>query len=107
MALTAQRPSGGDYTAEFVGIAHTQLVISAQDLLTWANETLEAYGESARGHFPAAAAATDFTAIRLEVGGAPANHLLWTPRSDHPETGSHLQVIDGAAVDGHVRITYA
>jgi hypothetical protein len=73
--------------------------------LTWVNETLEAYQISSRNDFPATAF-TDFTAIDLRtVQGSPAN-FLWDQRSDHPETGSTVQVVNGASQNGTVRIKY-
>jgi hypothetical protein len=105
MTMTGNNGGLFDYSAEFVGIANTQLPIAQVQELTWANETLEAYQISSRNDFPATAF-TDLTAIDLRtVQGAPAN-FLWDQRSDHPETGSSVTVVNGAAHNGTVRIKY-
>jgi hypothetical protein len=70
----------------------------------WANETLEAYGITSSDDFPNASY-TDMKGIALKTGTA-ASGLKWTADSDHPESGSHVEVVSGSATDGDVRIWY-
>jgi hypothetical protein len=105
MTMTASAGGLCDYTAEFAGIANTSLPISQVQELTWANETLEAYQVQSRDDFPATPY-TDFAAIGILIGQAAPANFQWDPRSDHPETGSTVQVVDGSAQNGIVRIKY-
>jgi hypothetical protein len=104
MTLTAQSGNLFSYSAEFVGIPATVLPISNVDELTWANETLEAYGITSRDDFPNAAD-TDLGSIELQAGGISPS-LTWVPESAHPESGSHVQVVSNSATAGEVRIWY-
>ena len=105
MAMTGSAGGLFDYSAEFAGIANTHLPISQVQELTWANETLEAYQVQSRNDFPATPN-TDFSAIDLRtVQGTPAN-FQWDGRSDHPETGSAVAIVDGSTQNGIVRIKY-
>lgn len=105
MSMTANVGGLFDYSAEFVGIANTRLPISQVQELTWAIETLEAYQVQSRNDFPASPS-TDFLAIDLRTSqGFPAN-FQWNGRSDHPETGSSVQIVAGSPNNGTVRIKY-
>jgi hypothetical protein len=104
MTLTGREGKLMDYSAEFVGLAKTVLKISEVEELTWANETLEAYNITSRDDFPNTSY-TDMNAISLKTGSA-APGLKWTVNSDHPESGSHVEVKNGSATDGDVRIWY-
>jgi len=105
MTMTATAAGLCDYTAEFVGIANTALPISQVQELTWANETLEAYQVQSRDDFPAAPY-TDFSSIVIRTGDAVPAGFQWNCKSDHPETGSAVELVDGSPQNGAVRITY-
>ena len=104
MTLTGHDGNLMDYSSEFVGLAKTLLRIRKVEELTWANETLEAYNIGSRDDFPNTSH-TDMKAIALKTGTAVPK-LVWDPKSDHPESGSHVDVENGSATDGDVRIWY-
>ncbi len=105
MSLTAQHGGGlCDYSAEFAGIANTTLPISNVPELTWANETLEAYGITARDDYPATAK-TVISTIQLQTGTTPPG-LAWTVNNAHTETGGHVKVLDGGSGNGALEIWY-
>jgi hypothetical protein len=104
MTLTKRDGKLMDYSSEFTGLPKTLLKISKVEELTWANETLEAYGITSREDFPNTSY-TDMKAIVLQTGSA-APGLAWDPQSAYPGSGSHVQVENGSATDGDVRIWY-
>jgi hypothetical protein len=83
-----EQPANGpvyDYTCEFVGKAGTKLFVGAVPLLTDCTETLETYNITTDSDYPDNTAQTAFSAIVLEVGGAPAQ-FTWTPSVTFPPT---------------------
>jgi hypothetical protein len=85
-----------DYTCEFVGKAGTKLFIGGVPLLTDCTETLETYYITSDSDYPDNTAQTAFTAIALEVGGAPAQ-FTWTRAGNFPPTlksgGSEVDIV--------------
>lgn len=104
MELTGRNGALCDYRAEFVGIPHTELIISDVPELAWANETLEAYQIGSRADYPATPK-TVFTGITLETGDTPPG-LAWTPYAPHQETGGHVSILDGGSENGVIEIWY-
>jgi hypothetical protein len=71
--------------------------------LTFAAETLEAYGVTASSDYPAGA--TVFGNINIELVGGGAPSLVWSHEDDE-EDGVVLSIERDGAVDGRIRITY-
>jgi hypothetical protein len=75
--LTGSGPSGFDYDCVFVGIPNASLAIQNVEQLTWAAETLEAYGITASSDYPATQD-TAFRGISMLTGGIRPT-ITWTP----------------------------
>ncbi|KAJ7851203.1 hypothetical protein B0H13DRAFT_2086272 [Mycena leptocephala] len=95
--------SSFNYTSQFAGIPGTALHISGVPELTFATETLEAYGVTASSDYPAGA--TVFRNIDIELVGGRAPSFAWSHEDDEGD-GVVLSIERDGAVDGRIRITY-
>jgi|GEM_PF-1985300 len=104
MTLTGRSNGKFDYDCVFQGIAGTSLPIAQVEELTWANETLEAYGVTGCGDYPDTSR-TRMTNIVLQTGTAtPA--LSWSDNDAKTECGAHCTIVSNAANGGEVDIWY-
>jgi hypothetical protein len=105
MTLTGQSGNMFNYNCEFQGIANSGLRILNQPQLTWAVETLEAYGITQCSDYPN----TDHTAMRginVQPGGlTPA--LNWTAVNSITDCGQHCVVVSNSPTEGEVDIYYS
>ncbi|CAM5766824.1 hypothetical protein LMIY3S_01951 [Labrys miyagiensis] len=104
MTLTGHNGAKFDYSCEFHGIANTTLPISQVEELTWANETLEAYGVTDCSQYPATSK-TVMRSIAISTGTATPN-LSWTVNDAHTECGGHTKIISNSNTDGNVELWY-
>jgi len=104
MTLTGESGGKFSYNCEFTGIGNTSLPISDVEELTWAIETLEAYGVTACGDYPAVSK-TRMRQIAIETSGTnPA--LTWTANDPHGDCGAHTAIVSNSTSDGIVDIWY-
>jgi hypothetical protein len=94
-----------NYNCQFQGIAGTSLMALGMVELTAAEQTLEAYGLTGQGDYPATPS-TAMAQIELQVGGNPAP-VAWTPYSmQSPAYGEHTTVVSNATPGGEVNLFY-
>ncbi len=100
MKLTSR---GGkfSYTSEFLGIENSSLPLENTAELTWANETLEAYGTGRCSDYSAANVA--FTNIGI-VAGLAEPKIDWVAKNQVTNCGHKVSVIDDSATSGEVDI---
>jgi hypothetical protein len=104
MQLTGQSGSNYSYNCSFQGIANTQLPIQNVEQLTWANETLEAYGLTVCSDYPNTDK-TGMTAISLQTNaGNPP--LAWSPVSAFTDCGQSCVVVSNSPTNGEVDLFY-
>jgi len=104
MDWTAQSGGGFSYTSAFQGIGAVLTVENIAEL-TWANETLEAYGITQCSDYPAVAG-TALTAILIQTAaGYP--QLNWTPVNQVTDCGQHADVASNDNPGGEVDISYS
>ena len=105
MTQTGHSASGFSYNCQFQGIANTSLPIQNVQELTWANETLEAYGITKVSDYPDCFR-TAMTAINLQTGtGHPT--INWTVSNTVVDTGQHTVVVSNNTTNGEVDICYS
>lgn len=104
MTLTGQANGKFNYDCVFQGIAGTSLPIMQVEELTWANETLEAYGVTDCGDYPDTSR-TRMTNIVLQTGTAKSS-LAWIDNDAKTQCGAHCTVVNNSANGGEVDIWY-
>ncbi len=103
MTLTGSGPFGFDYDCEFQGL-NAGLTIQNVEQLTWACETLEAYGITACSDYPDTQE-TAFRGINMQTGGSGAP-LAWTPVNGVTDCGQSCVVVSNSSSGGEVDIFY-
>jgi len=104
MTLTGSGPSGYDYECVFQGIPNASLAIQNVQQLTWAAETLEAYGITQASDYPATQE-TAFRGISMLTGGIRPN-IAWTAVDAVTDVGQKCVVVSNSATNGEVDIMY-
>ena len=106
MTLTGQSltPTGSlfSYNCQFQGIANSGYPIQNVQELTWAVETLEAYGITKCSDYPA----TDgmvFWQINIQTGSVTPK-LNWTPTNRVTDCNQHAVVLSNSNTEGEVDI---
>lgn len=102
MTLTSQSGNLYNYDCQFQGITNSRLTIQNVQELTYAVETLEAYGVTKASDYPA----TDgmvFWEINIQTGGVTPT-LNWTPVNQVTDTGQHAVVLSNSNPRGEVEI---
>ncbi len=104
MTLTGQSSQGFSYNCLFQGIANTSLPIQNVQQLTWAAETLEAYGVQHCSDYPDC----ELTALRnvAILCGTTTPAVSWTAQNSVHDCGQHCVVINNSATHGEVDIFY-
>jgi hypothetical protein len=104
MTLTGTSGGQHSYYCEFQGIAGTGLPISNVQELTWANETLEAYGIQTCSDYPDC----DFTGMRnISIAcGTATPSISWSPQNAVTDCGQHCVVVSNSATAGEVDLFY-
>ncbi|KAK6966617.1 hypothetical protein R3P38DRAFT_3414148 [Favolaschia claudopus] len=88
------------YNSQFTNIPGTSLNISGAAELTWATETLEVYGVTAKSDYPAGS--TVFSGINLELADGNTPNISWVKEDDTADGVSATVNTDGAT---NARIT--
>ena len=104
--MTLAGQSGGlfSYNCVFQGIANSSLVITNQQQLTWACETLECYYLTQCSDYPNTDV-TRMTAINIQTGGVdPA--VTWTATNLVTGCGQDAVVVSNSSVNGEVDLYY-
>ena len=104
MTMTGSGATGFDYNCQFQGIANSGLPIQNVQQLTWAAETLEAYGLTKCSDYPATQA-TAFRNIDMQTGGMRPT-IVWTADSAITDCGQKCTVISNSASNGEVDIFF-
>ena len=104
MSLTSQTGNLYSYVSSFVGYPSTSLTIANIEQLTWANETLEAYGITKCSDYPSTTK-TAMTSIELKVDNVEAT-INWQPVNAATECNQHCVVVSNSSPDGEVDIFY-
>jgi hypothetical protein len=104
MTLTGRSGANFNYSCSFEGIANTTLPIQNVQELTWAVETLEAYGITACSDYPNTYV-TAMQAISLQTGTANPN-ITWAPVNAVTDCGQHIDVVSNSATSGEVDLYY-
>ncbi|KAJ7129864.1 hypothetical protein C8R43DRAFT_1026087 [Mycena crocata] len=92
-----------DYKSEFSNIDRSALSISGVGELTWATETLEAYGITQASDYPTGA--TVLSAINLELLGGEIPDVSWGNVNDETD-GLSTTVDSDGATNAQITITY-
>jgi hypothetical protein len=104
MTLTDQNGALFSYTSEFDGMPETQRPIYNVEELTFADETLEAYGITGRDDLPASPG-TVFSAIDLQtVAGGAA--VQWLMKDDLPAANTSIRPLVNSGTNGSFEIRY-
>lgn len=91
-----------NYLSQFTNIGGSELYLDSSPELTWATETLEAYGTTERSDYPPGS--TVFYGIYLTTtSGTPS--VSWDTTSDIPDTLVTTVNVDGAN-DARITIAY-
>ncbi|KAJ7493845.1 hypothetical protein FB451DRAFT_449591 [Mycena latifolia] len=103
ITLTSSSGSSFSYTSAFSNIAGTSLSISGAAQLTWATETLEAYGVTSASDYPAGS--TVFSGINLKLASGAVPTVSWSKVSDAAD-GLTTTINTNGATNAQVTITY-
>ncbi|KAJ7622119.1 hypothetical protein FB45DRAFT_1006162 [Roridomyces roridus] len=103
ITLTSSSGSSFNYVTSFSNIAGTSLTATGSAQLTWATETLEAYGVTTKADYPAGS--TVFSAIDLVLSNGNAPSVSWSTVSDSPD-GISTKVNTSGATNAEITITY-
>ena len=94
-----------NYKCEFAKMAGTSLMALGMPELTAAEQTLEAYGITGQGDYPAAPS-TAMTQIDLQVGGNPAPLASTASSMQNPQYGERTNIASDATPGGEVDLYY-
>ncbi|KAK6981634.1 hypothetical protein R3P38DRAFT_3113850 [Favolaschia claudopus] len=103
ITLTSSSASWFNYNSQFTNIPGTSLNISGAAELTWATETLEVYGVTAKSDYPAGS--TVFSGINLELADGETPSVSWVKQDDIADGVSTTIDTDGAT-NGRITINY-
>ncbi|HEV8555494.1 MAG TPA: hypothetical protein VGR06_03745, partial [Actinophytocola sp.] len=104
MTLNSRSGNNFNYSSSFSGIANTTLNITNNPELTWASETLEAYGITACSDYPATDT-TPMTQINVRAGTtAPA--LNWSVNNAIRDCGQKTVIALDGSTNGEVELSY-
>ncbi|KAK6981619.1 hypothetical protein R3P38DRAFT_2578186 [Favolaschia claudopus] len=100
ITLTSFSRSSFNYNSQFTNIGGTFLSISSTVQLTYATETLEVYGVTAKSDYPAGS--TVFSGINLKLANGNTPSVSWDHQDDTADRLSTIVDTDGAT---NARIT--
>ncbi|KAJ6626490.1 hypothetical protein B0H10DRAFT_522821 [Mycena sp. CBHHK59/15] len=102
VSLVGQSGSTYTYNSQFTNIGGTALTVDGREQLTWATETLEAYGVTAASDYPTGS--TVFSGINLALtSGTPS--VFWSHVDDIAD-GLTTSIGVNGATDGQITIHY-
>ncbi|KAJ7042337.1 hypothetical protein C8F04DRAFT_1176492 [Mycena alexandri] len=103
ITLTGSSGSSYNYISQFTNIPGTALDIIGSAELTWATETLEAYGVTAISDYPAGS--TVFSGINLELASGAVPSVSWSNTNDNAD-GLSTTINTNGAANARITITY-
>ncbi|KAF7378374.1 hypothetical protein MSAN_00263700 [Mycena sanguinolenta] len=103
ITLTNTNGSTFDYNAQFTNVPGTSMNLTGAPQLTFAAETLEAYGVTALSDYPSGS--TVFSGIDLTLAGGVTPSIAWSHQDDAADGVSISIDVDGAT-QGRMTITY-
>lgn len=103
ITLTGSNGTSFDYNTQFTNIPGTSLDVTGIPQLTWATETLEAYGMTAISDYPAGT--TVFSDINVALTSGETPSIAWNKMDDTAEGLSTAIDTDGAT-EAQITITY-
>ncbi|KAJ7839701.1 hypothetical protein B0H14DRAFT_1066269 [Mycena olivaceomarginata] len=103
ITLTSSSGSSFNYNTQFTGISGTSLSITGAAQLTWATETLEAYGVTTISDYPAGS--TVFSGINLKLASGAVPSVSWSHVNDAAD-GLTTTINTNGATNAQVTITY-
>ncbi|KAJ7611205.1 hypothetical protein FB45DRAFT_941268 [Roridomyces roridus] len=103
ITLTSSSGSSFNYVTSFTNIAGTSLTATGSAQLTWATETLEAYGVSTISDYPSGS--TVFSGISLVLASGATPSVSWSTVSDSQD-GLTTKVVTNGATNAQISITY-
>ncbi|KAK7057890.1 hypothetical protein R3P38DRAFT_3169398 [Favolaschia claudopus] len=103
ITLTSSSGSSFNYNSQFTNIGGTSLSISGAAQLTWATETLEVYGVTAKSDYPAGT--TVFSGINLKLANGNTPSVSWAHQDDTADRLSTTINTNGAT-NARITINY-
>jgi hypothetical protein len=103
ITLTSSSGSKYNYVSSFTNIAGTSLTVTGAAELTWATETLEAYGLEAKTDYPAGS--TVFSGINLVLASGAVPSVSWEAVDDSAD-GLSTSINTQGATNAKITITY-
>ncbi|KAJ7732984.1 hypothetical protein B0H16DRAFT_171935 [Mycena metata] len=103
ITLTSSSGSSFNYVSSFSNIAGTSLTVTGAAQLTWATETLEAYGVTAISDYPAGS--TVFSGINLKLSSGATPSVAWSNANDAAD-GLTTTINTNGATNAKVTIKY-
>ncbi|KAJ7097352.1 hypothetical protein C8R44DRAFT_859868 [Mycena epipterygia] len=103
ITLTSSSGSSFAYTSSFSNVAGTSLSITGAAQLTWATETLEAYGVTSASDYPTGS--TVFSGINLKLSSGAVPTVAWSKVSDTAD-GLTTTVNTNGATNAVITIVY-
>ncbi|KAJ7259958.1 hypothetical protein B0H12DRAFT_406791 [Mycena haematopus] len=103
ITLTSSSGSKYNYVSSFTNIAGTSLTVTGAAELTWATETLEAYGVEAISDYPAGS--TVFSGINLKLVDGTVPSVSWAHTNDASD-GLSTTINTNGATNAKITIKY-
>ncbi|KAJ7596118.1 hypothetical protein C8J56DRAFT_395769 [Mycena floridula] len=103
ITLLSSSGSSFNYNSQFTNIAGTALTINGASQLTWATETLEAYGVTSASDYPAGS--TVFSGINLKLASGATPAVSWSHVNDAAD-GLSTTINTNGATNAVITITY-
>ncbi|KAJ6532640.1 hypothetical protein B0H19DRAFT_1188067 [Mycena capillaripes] len=103
ITLTSSSGSSFNYNSQFTNVAGTSLSISGAAQLTWATETLEAYGVAQISDYPAGS--TVFSGINLKLSSGATPSVSWAHQNDAAD-GLSTSINTNGATNAQITINY-
>jgi hypothetical protein len=104
ITLTGTSGSNFNYNSQFTNVGGTSLSITAAPQLTWATETLEAYGVAAKSDYPAGT--TVFSNINLKLSNGAVPSVSWAHANDAAD-GLSTTINTNGATNARITIAYS
>jgi hypothetical protein len=103
ITLTSSSGSSFNYNSQFTNIGGTSLSITGAAQLTWATETLEAYGVTSINNYPAGS--TVFSGINLKLASGATPSVSWSHVNDAAD-GLSTTINTNGATGAKITIAY-
>ncbi|KAJ6553693.1 hypothetical protein DFH09DRAFT_1318716 [Mycena vulgaris] len=103
ITLTSSSGTSFNYNSQFTNIAGTSLAVTGAAQLTWATETLEAYGVTTTSDYPTGS--TVFSGINLKLASGATPAVTWSHVSDTAD-GLTTTINTNGGTNAQVTIAY-